>query len=214
MKCAEISQNKSLNSSTGKRKGKYSYTPKQKIQGEKYHKYRVAPYKTSTIYFTQLCIALSYIILRFLQLTKSIDYFCLLCTGWKKKKQYSSNIKFFFFLFLPWRGRHKHSHNTAANTSCKWWHDFVCFLKKKKGKSRRWFLWHGRYRRVNTAPGGRSTRVIFGRAGTSQWASRIGLKGQRSREEWWLRCLDSNSHTHTCDSLEEKVQVKIFKKGE
>lgn len=45
---------------------KYFYTTNKKInhkfRGKKIHKYSVAPNKT--IYFTQLCIALSYIILR------------------------------------------------------------------------------------------------------------------------------------------------------
>lgn len=48
-----------------KNKGNTSTQVKQKKKRkQKIHKYSVAPYKTSTIYFIRLCIALFYIILR------------------------------------------------------------------------------------------------------------------------------------------------------
>jgi len=87
----------------------------------------VAPYKNM---FTQLCIALSYIILRFLLLTKSVDYLCVLLKLVEKEKA----IPIKTFLLLPrckFKKKKKKGTNIQTQTLLQILHErggTICFL--------------------------------------------------------------------------------------
>lgn len=107
-----------------KNKGNTSTQVKQKKKRkQKIHKYSVAPYKTSTIYFIRLCIALFYIILRSARKEHQLLPFAL---GDKKSNTNQTMWIFSFFfslLVLPWCKKGAYTHpftltQIAANT-CK-----------------------------------------------------------------------------------------------
>lgn len=113
----------------------------KKKRKQKIHKYSVAPYKTSTIYFIRLCIALFYIILRSARREHRLLPFAL---GDKKSNTNQTMwifLSFFFLLVLPWCKKGAYTHPfMLTQHCCKYLYVSGGTIPKKKKKGWWWFF--------------------------------------------------------------------------